>query len=203
MSQRKSTAREPGEAFGVEPRSPLSVSLSRRGFMLAAAGALATPWLGSGIARADHHGAAASLPAPTLKALENSPFVYVSPLRSDGSESRCHGEVWYGWFEGSVFLTSASSTWKSRSVAAGLSKARIWVGDYGRWKRVLGRNDAFLEGPSFDAKVEVAKDPAQVSELLAQLARKYPDEFPSWKGRMEAGHKDGSRVLLRYTPIVA
>ena len=32
--------------------------------------------------------------------LERSAFVYVSPLKSDGAESRCHGEVWYGWLDG-------------------------------------------------------------------------------------------------------
>ena len=35
------------------------------------------------------------LPEPTLGALKQSPFVYVSPLKSTGGESRCHGEVWY------------------------------------------------------------------------------------------------------------
>lgn len=177
------------------------VPVSRRLLLLGAGGALATTWLASRAAWADHHASQPSLPAPTLKALENSPFVYVSPLRTDGKESRCHGEVWYAWFEGSVFLSTAAKTWKARSVAGGLSGARLWVGDYGRWKSVLGRNNAFLEGPSFDAKVERSKDPALAARLLSELARKYPDEYPSWKERMETGHKDGSRILLRYTPV--
>lgn len=178
----------------------LQSPVSRRNFLIGATGVIAWPWLGDG-AHADDHGAGVKLSADTVAALENSPFVYVSPIRSDGEESRCHGEVWYGWFEGSVFLTVATSTWKARSVGKGLSTARIWVGDYGRWKSVLGRNNAFLEGPSFDAKVVQAKDPALVTRLLGELARKYPDEFPSWKDRMEKGHKDGGRILLRYTPI--
>ena len=60
-----------------------------------------------------------------------------------------------------------------------------------------------LEASVFDecrAQVRVAID-AQVARLMGELAQKYPDEFPSWKGRMEAGHKDGSRILLRYTPV--
>ena len=170
-------------------------SLGRRAFLAGAAGALLTPW--SALARSP----AAALSDATKAALEQSPFVYVSPLKSDGAESRCHGEVWYGWFEGAVFLTSATTTWKARAVARGLTRARVWVGDYGRWKRVLGRNNAFLEGPHFEATVSVSNDSDHVARLLAELARKYPKEFPSWKDRMEAGHREGSRVLLRYAPV--
>ena len=169
----------------------------RRLFLAGAATALLTPW--SAWAR----GPAPGIPDATKKALEQSPFVYVSPLRTDGTESTCHGEVWYGWFEGSVFLTAASDTWKVRAVGRGLTNARIWVGDYGRWKKVLGRNNAFLEGPSFDATVAASDDRDHVARLLAELARKYPKEFPGWKDRMETGHRDGSRVLLRYTPAAS
>ena len=40
--------------------------------------------------------------ADAIALLERSAFVYVSPLKSDGAESRCHGEVWYGWLDGRV-----------------------------------------------------------------------------------------------------
>jgi len=76
---------------------------------------------------------------PKLAAeLEVSPYVYVSPLRGDGRESTCHGEVWYDWIDGSVVLITAKETWKARSLKKGLDRARIWVGDYGRWKQFFG-----------------------------------------------------------------
>ena len=48
-------------------------------------------------------------------ALRESPFVYVSPLRSDGEESACHAEVWYAWIDGAVVVTVASDRWKARA----------------------------------------------------------------------------------------
>jgi hypothetical protein len=134
------------------------------------------------------------------RALAGSPFVYVSPLRSDGSESTCHGEVWYGWLDGAVVITTGSSTWKARSLARGLDRARVWVGDYGRWKRVLGRNDAFRAGPSFVARASTAPDPRLLDRLLEVYDAKYPDEIGRWRDRMRQDHAEGSRVLIRYRP---
>jgi hypothetical protein len=142
----------------------------------------------------------ASLDPKLAKALEQSPYVYVSPLRKDGSESSCHGEVWYAWLDGAVVLTSASSSWKARAVARGLTGARVWVGDHGRWKQLGLRNEAFREAPRFDARAEVVKDAALVERMLAEYDRKYPDEIGKWRERMRTGNADGSRVLLRYVP---
>ena len=170
--------------------------LSRRGFLAGSAAVLAAPWLRPLVASA-----ASELPAATVGALEKSGLVYVSPLRRDGSESTCHGEVWFDWRDGAVHLTTARTTWKARSQAKGLDRARVWVGDHGRWKRALGRNQAFRQAPHFDARVRVVEDPAVVAKVLVTFARKYPAEFPSWKGKMERGHADGSRILLRYDPV--
>lgn len=134
-------------------------------------------------------------------ALAKSPYVYVSPLKSDGGESRCHGEVWYGWFDGSVVLITGSDRWKSRALAKGLDRARIWVGDYGRWKQMIGKNEEFRAGPVFDARAEIVKDAALLDRLLARYDQKYPEEIGKWRDRMRAGYADGSRVLIRYTPV--
>ncbi|MDJ0851623.1 MAG: hypothetical protein QNK04_24880 [Myxococcota bacterium] len=167
-------------------------ALDRRDFLTGAVASLLAPLT----ARAD-----AELSPKLRKALETSPFVYVSPLRKNGGESTCHGEVWYGWIDGAVYLTTSTTTWKARSVARGHDRARLWVGDHGRWKRLLGRDESFRQAPSFDAAVTRADDPAVVGHLLGIFAKKYPAEFPSWKERMERGHRDGSRVLLRYVPL--
>lgn len=142
----------------------------------------------------------ASLSKELERALETSPYVYVSPLRSNGDESTCHGEVWFGWIDGAAVVITARDRWKARSVKKGLDRARLWVGDRGRWKKMLGKNEAFRDAPSFDARASLVKDDALLDRLLAVYEQKYPDEIGEWRERMRAGYRDGSRVLIRYAP---
>jgi hypothetical protein len=172
--------------------------IDRRGFLSACAAALLWP-----VARRASGAAASSssaLPETTLRALAASDFVYVSPLRTDGRESTCHGEVWFAWLDGSVVLNTASTTWKARSLAKGLDRARIWVGNYGPWKRMLSRNESFRGGPSFEVSAAVVRDDAVIDRLLAVYDRKYPDEIGKWRERMRSGYFDGARTVIRYTP---
>jgi hypothetical protein len=134
--------------------------------------------------------------------LESSPFVYISPLLADGSESRCHSEVWYGWVDGAVVINTAPTTWKSRALAKGRDRARIWVGDHGRVKQMIGTNDAFRSAPHFDARGESVKNDAKLlDELLALYEKKYPTEIATWRDKMRSGYHSGERLLLRYTPL--
>ena len=135
-------------------------------------------------------------------ALRESPFVYVSPLRSDGEESACHAEVWYAWIDGAVVITVASDRWKARSIDRGLDRARIWVGDHGRWKGLLGPNEDFREAPVFDARAEKLWDAGLLDRLLVEYDRKYPGSIDRWRDRMKSGNADRSRVLIRYEPIL-
>lgn len=166
--------------------------IARREFLLAAlAGALAPRAL-----------ARAATAEPTLdEALERSGFVYVSPLLADGKESSCHGEVWFGWLDGAVVLITARDRWKARSLLRGQDRARIWVGDHGTWKKLVGTSEAFREAPSFDARGAIAKDEALLERLIAIYERKYPAEIDRWRERFREGFADGSRVLIRYTPL--
>jgi hypothetical protein len=132
--------------------------------------------------------------------LEKSPFVYVSPLKGDGAESRCHGEVWYGWLDDAVVLITSSTSWKARALGRGLARARVWVGDYGRVGRVLGSGDDFRKGPSFEARAERSQDAALLDRLMLTYRRKYPKEIGSWEPRMRFGFSSGERILIRYTP---
>lgn len=144
---------------------------------------------------------AAALDSATRNALASSPLVYVSPLRSDGSESRCHGEVWFAWIDGAVVINTAVDRWKARSLRSGLDRARIWVGDFGRVKGLLGANEKFRQGPVFDVHAEFVADSAVLDRVLAQYESKYPDEIAEWRGPMRTGFEDGSRVLIRYRPL--
>ena len=132
--------------------------------------------------------------------LERSPYVYVSPLRSDGSESSCHAEVWYAWLDDAVVMIVSTDRWKARAIRRGLAQARLWVGDHGRWKGMLWNNEDFRGAPSFVAGAERVEDAALLERLLEAYEAKYPDEIEQWRERMRSGYADGSRILVRYRP---
>jgi hypothetical protein len=142
---------------------------------------------------------AAAPSAEVTGLLEKSPFVYVSPLLASGAESRCHGEVWFGWVDGGVVLVTSKGSWKARALGRGLDRARIWVGDHGRVGGVLG-NDAFRAAPSFEAHASQSSDPKLLDRLLAIYRKKYPAEIEKWEPRFRKGLESGERVLIRYQP---
>ena len=144
--------------------------------------------------------AALARAAELERALETSGLVYISPLRADGSESTCHGEVWFGWIDGAVVINTSKETWKARALERGLDRSRIWAGDHGPWKRLLGSSQAFRQAPSFEARAERLKDDEILDRLLAIYERKYPGEIAKWRDRMRSGYVSGSRILIRYTP---
>ena len=171
--------------------------IERRTLLEAMLGLLLAPLA---LARPRSASASAALDPTLEKALRDSPFAYISPLLSNGEESRCHSEVWYGWLDGAVVIITATKAWKTRAMIRGLTRTRIWVGDYGRVKKVIGSNEAFRSGPSFVARAELVKTPAMIGRLLAVYDKKYPDEIKSWRGPMQAGLADGSRLMIRYVP---
>ena len=135
----------------------------------------------------------------TVEELEKSPLVYISPLKKDGSESRCHGEIWFAWEGGGVVIVTSKDSWKARALRRGLDRARIWVAEFGRirWD-AAGK---LAKAPRFDARGRVETDRAAFERVLPIYARKYPDEWASrWEARFKQGMADGSRVLIRYVP---
>ena len=170
--------------------------LDRRGFLAAAAAVLLVP----------RRLFAADEPSPSLPIdpLEKSPFAYVSPLRKNGAESTCHGEVWFGWIDGAVLVNSRRGTWKVRAIESGLDRARIWVGDHGRWKGVLptgAPNEAFRAAPHFDARARFETDRKVNDRLLELYGKKYGADFDRWHEDMQTGFFSGQRKLIRYEPV--
>jgi len=162
--------------------------LTRRSFLAAAAAGAASLWL--------PRPASADPAAPARRAaLSASPLVYVSPLRRDGSESTCHGEVWFVAEGGDVLVVTAAERWKAKAISAGRDRARLWVGDFGVWTRADGK---WKSAPSFDAAASFEKDPAARERALQAFGKKYPDEWSKWGPRFREGLADGSRVLIRY-----
>ncbi len=176
-----------------------SISMHRRRFLegaLALSGALLFP------ARRSLAAASAGLSPQATDAIANSPLIYLSPIRSDGQESACQAEVWFGSDGEELFVVTAEDGWKSQSIKKGLDKARIWVGDFGPWKR---SEDRYKSAPNFLANAAfVAKDDAAtISRVLAIMGKKYPKEWGKWGPRFDKGLADGSRVMLRYRPATA
>jgi hypothetical protein len=192
--KRKARASDPGGSLARGAGAPID----RRAFLAGALAVLAWPRPGS----ADDAKAPA-LPEPALRALPGSEFVYVSPLHADGRESTCHGEVWYGWLDDAVVLVTSKDSWKARSVAKGLDRARLWVGSHGRWKNALGGGrEEFRQAPSFVGRARVSKDAALLERLLVVYEKKYPAEIGRWRDRFRSGLASGERLLLIYQPTV-
>jgi hypothetical protein len=174
--------------------------MDRRRFFAVAGSALLWPAVRSA-AQEPSEPAPKPIDAKLRKALETSEFVYVSPLRSDGEESHCHGEVWFGFIDGAVVLITSTQSWKVRSLVRGRNRARVWVGSYGRWKRLVGFNESFREAPSFEAEARFVRDDALLEKLLEIYDRKYPNEISRWRKRMRDEYLAGTRVIIRYTPV--
>jgi hypothetical protein len=133
-------------------------------------------------------------------AIETSKLIYITPIKSDGKESSCHGEVWFCKDGSDLLVVTKRELWRSRAIERGLDRARIWVGDHGVWK---SSNGAFRSAPSFLARAEhISSDAEAVARTLKGMAPKYADGGWSTYGpRFKEGLADGSRVLLRYRPI--
>ena len=161
--------------------------INRRDMLILTGSTLALPML-----------AKSSEPNTTTTALNTSSLVYITPLKSDAQESSCQAEVWFVYDGADVFVVTTASTWRARAVSRGLHQARIWVGVFGNWKQSDGR---YREAPTFMAKAAITNDQAVVESTLSLFGKKYADAWGTWGPRFKNGLADGSRVLLRYTPV--
>lgn len=130
--------------------------------------------------------------------LVESNLVYLTPLRSDGSESACQAELWFVADGAGVYVVTAHDAWRARAVTRGLTQARVWVGDVGVWTRSNGTYRAL---PQMEAEAAFVTDPAEHARLLEIFGAKYSMVWLIWRSRFRNGLADGSRVMLRYQPI--
>ena len=137
-----------------------------------------------------------------LAAISTSELIYISHLRKDGSESKCHAEVWFSHEGEDLYVVTWDTRWRARAIKKGLDRARIWVGDYGAWKRSHG---AFKKGPNFLAVGEFVSDDAEaVVRTLNAMGSKYATSgWSSYGPRFTKGLKSGHHVLLRYRAVGA
>ncbi len=130
-------------------------------------------------------GAQAALSPDLEKALASSTYVYISSTRKDGSLSK-PAEIWFMYHDGAVYVASPPTTWRVRRIKGGRPQAKIAVGT--------------PTGPSFTATGTIVTDPTLYPVLFETFAKKYPDGWPNHEDKFRSGLKDGSRVLIKYTP---
>ena len=129
-------------------------------------------------------------------ALASSPLVYITPIKSNGEESRCKAEIWFANHEGNVYVVTPPDAWRAEAVGKGLTKARLWVGDFGVWKSADG---AFRQAPELMASAAIETDAEMHAQVLARMGDKYADTgWGTWGERFKNGLVDGSRVMIRY-----
>lgn len=128
----------------------------------------------------------AGLPAATEDALKTATYVYISSTRKDGSLGEA-AEIWFLYHQGSVYVGSRPASWRVRRIKWGRPQATIWVG-----KR---------DGPSFMAAGAIVNDAEAQALMLKTFAEKYPEGWKRHESSFREGFKDGSRVLIRYTPV--
>ena len=134
--------------------------------------------------------------ANAASALEASKLVYLTPIKSDGEESRCKAEIWFGYHGGDVYVVTPPDAWRAQALGQGLTRARLWVGEFGIWTRADG---AFREAPELMATASLATDAALQAEVLEKMGAKYADDgWTRWGPAFREGLADGGRVMIRY-----
>ena len=126
-----------------------------------------------------------ALPAPIEEGLKTSKFVYISSTRKDGNLSK-PAEIWFMFHAGAVYVGTSPKSWRAKRIGWKRPQAKIWVGK--------------ADGPAFTATGTFVTDPTTQERLLQTFARKYPDGWGKWEKSFRDGFKDGSRVMIKYTP---
>ena len=129
--------------------------------------------------------AAGSLSPAAEKALGDSDYVYIASTRKGGGLSE-KAEIWFMYEGGKVYVGTRPESWRVKRIKWGRPDAKIWVGS--------------REGPSFEATGAIVKDPALYAKLYEVYAKKYPEGWKRHEDGFRQGFKDGSRVLVAYTP---
>jgi hypothetical protein len=131
-------------------------------------------------------------------AMDESDVMYLTPIRSDGKESRCQAEVWFVHHESDLYVVTADDAWRAQAIAKGLTRTRIWVGDVGAWRDSEG---AYRTLPQIEAVASQIPDAETQNSVLDAMGGKYSVEWFVWGPRFRNGLADGSRVMLRYQPV--
>jgi hypothetical protein len=130
-------------------------------------------------------GARAGLSPELDEALRESTYVYVQSQRKSGDWGK-PAEIWFFYDGGRVYVGTRPTSWRVKRIGWKRDKARIAVGK--------------PDGPAFEAKADLVKDPEIERRLMADFAKKYPEGWAKHEQSFRDGFKSGDRVVVRYTP---
>jgi len=119
------------------------------------------------------------------RALDGARYVYIQSERRSGDWSK-PAEIWFFVDGDALYVGTRPTSWRVRRIEAGRRKARIAIGS--------------PQGPAFEARGALVKDPALEQKLMEAFARKYPDGWPRHEESFREGFRSGDRVLVSYTP---
>jgi general stress protein 26 len=119
------------------------------------------------------------------KALDSSKYVYVQSARKDGALGKA-AEIWFMHHNGAVWVSSPVATHRVKRIQTGRTKAKVWIGK--------------TDGPAFNAKGAIVKDPEVNEVLFKTFAKKYSDGWSSHEKSFRDGLANGSRMLIKYEP---
>ena len=117
------------------------------------------------------------------KALDSAKYVYIQSTRKDGKLGK-PAEIWFFRHNDAVWVCSPTTTYRVKRIKAGQTKAKIAIGK--------------PDGPSFNAKGSIVKDPEVNKAMFESYAKKYSDGWSSYEKQFKDGLADGSRTLVKY-----
>jgi len=132
--------------------------------------------------------------------LKKSDLVYITAIKSNGKESNCQAEIWFVWDGGDIYVITDSSSWRATAPTLGLDRSRIWVGDVGNWQQ---SGSKYKTLPTLEAATSIISDAQTHQKALELFGNKYTMGWIVWGPRFKKGLADGSRSLIRYTPLTA
>lgn len=134
----------------------------------------------------------------TTLAAQESQLIYLSTVKSNGQLSRCQAEIWYVQDGTDMYVVTAESAWRAQAVRRGLNETKVWVGDVGQWQQSDGRYKSL---PSLQALASFETNGVRHAAILEKFGAKYSGGWGTWGPRFKQGLADGSRVMLKYTPV--
>ena len=161
--------------------------ISRRNLIAVTGGTLLVSTLPGRILAADT--------SPLQQAISTSDLIYLTPIRTDGSESSCQAEVWFVAQGQDLYVVSSTASWRIKAVKQGLNKARIWVGDLGQWR---GTDGKYKSLPGFDGMGAEVTETTKQQQILDLFGAKYPVSWLVYGPRFKDGLADGSRTMVRF-----
>jgi hypothetical protein len=125
-------------------------------------------------------------PQHQLQTLRRARFIYLTTIRTDGSQSK-PARLWFTvTSEHTILIQTGPDTWHARRIRRG-SPVIVSVGS--------------RDGPAFIGSAEFSQDPRVIEQIVRDFPRKYLTAWLGWHRPTRSSFIQGSRVAIRITPV--